>query len=90
MRFAALLALAACGPHVPPQGRGPMIVDGVAYDVSRKPSQALLVRREGRPFQNWEGAEARRAADAFCVGRADTSDRDRFEGDAWLIVKGCA
>ena len=85
-----VLALSACGPARVPQARGPMVVDGVSYDVVRKPSQALLVTRQGRPFQNWEGAEARRAADAFCVGRAKTGLRDRFQGEGWLIVEGCA
>ncbi len=84
------LALAACAPAVAPVAPGPVVVDGVAYDVSRRPSQAVLVRRIDRPFQNWEGAEARRAADRFCQGRAKTSIRDRFEGDGWLIVEGCA
>ena len=86
----SLLLLAACGPHVPPQPRGPMMLDDVAYDVTRTRTGGVLVRRVGRPFQNWEGAEARRGADAFCNGRAQTSDRDRFRGDAWLIVEGCA
>jgi hypothetical protein len=44
----------------------------------------------GRAFENWEGAEARRAADRFCNGRANTSLRDRFQGDTWVIAGGCA
>jgi len=84
------LVLAACVPAVAPLPPGPVIIDGVAYDVERRPSQAVLVRRLDRPFQNWEGAEARRAADRFCQGRAKTSIRDRFVGDGWLIVEGCA
>ncbi len=87
---ASLVLLAACGSHVPPQLRGPMVVDGVAYDVTRTRLGSVLVKREGRPFLNWEGAEARRAADAFCNGRAEASIRDRFRGDGWLIVEGCA
>ncbi|MFN3822965.1 MAG: hypothetical protein ACK4RN_03200 [Pseudorhodobacter sp.] len=84
------LALVACVPAVAPLPPGPVVVDGVAYDVTRRASQAVLVRRVDRPFQNWEGAEARRAADRFCQGRAKASIRDRFVGDGWLIVEGCA
>jgi hypothetical protein len=84
------LVLAACVPAVAPLPPGPVVIDGVSYEVTRRPSQAVLVRRLDRPFQNWEGAEARRAADRFCQGRAKTSIRDRFLGDGWLIVEGCA
>ncbi|MBL4917358.1 hypothetical protein [Szabonella alba] len=84
------LALAACVPAVAPVAPGPVMLDGVTYEVTRRPSQAVLVRRLDRPFQNWEGMEARRAADRFCQGRANSSIRDRFVGDGWLIVEGCA
>jgi hypothetical protein len=84
------LALSGCVASVPPAGPGPIVLDGVSYDVTRAATGALRVSRQGAPFQNWEGMEARRAADRFCNGRAETSIRDRFQGDAWLIVEGCA
>ncbi|RUS59217.1 hypothetical protein EGN72_14820 [Pseudorhodobacter sp. E13] len=84
------LALSACVSSPAPVARGPIVVDGVEYAVSKRPTGAVEVSRIGRPFENWEGAEARRAADQFCVGRAKTSIRDRFQGAAWLIVEGCA
>jgi hypothetical protein len=85
-----LLALSACGPQPAVAVRGPVVVDGVQYAVSKRPTGALEVARMGRPFENWEGQEARRAADAFCVGRANTTLRDKFDGATWLILGGCA
>lgn len=87
------LTLSACAAALPAQApvtRGPVVIDGVSYAVSLTGSQAVLVQREGRPFANWEGMEARRAADRFCNGRANVGIRDRFKGDGWLIVGGCA
>lgn len=84
------LALSACAPVPAPVARGPIVVEGVSYDVGKTSSGAVRVQRQDRPFANWEGQEARRAADQFCNGRANSSIRDRFQGDAWLIVGGCA
>lgn len=84
------LALSACVSTPAPVARGPVVLDGVSYAVAKRPSGAVEVSRMGRPFQNWEGQEARRAADQFCNGRANTSIKDRFQGNAWLIVGGCA
>jgi hypothetical protein len=84
------LALSGCVASVPPAGPGPIVLDGVSYDVTRAATGALRVSRQGKPFANWEGMEARRAADRFCNGRADSSIRDRFQGETWLIVEGCA
>ena len=89
LTFGALV-LSGCVSRVAAVPRGPMVVDGVAYDVAKTSSGALRVERQGRPFGNWEGAEARRAADQFCVGRANASIKDRFQGTEWLIVGGCA
>jgi hypothetical protein len=84
------LALSACVSTPAPVARGPIVLDGVSYAVAKQPTGAIEVARIGRPFENWEGAEARRAADRFCVSRAKSSIRDRFQGDTWLIVEGCA
>ncbi|MDN5788199.1 hypothetical protein [Pseudorhodobacter sp.] len=83
-------ALAGCVSSPPQAARGPIVLDGVSYTVSKRGSGAVSVSRIGRPFANWEGQEARRAADQFCNGRAKTSIRDRFQGESWLIVEGCA
>ena len=84
------LALSACVSTPAPVARGPVVLDGVSYAVAKRSSGAVEVSRMGRPFQNWEGQEARRAADQFCNGRANSSIKDRFQGNAWLIVGGCA
>ncbi|WP_050528656.1 hypothetical protein [Pseudorhodobacter aquimaris] len=84
------LVLSACATSVPPLPRAPIVLDGVSYDVAKRPTGAVEVSRIGRPFENWEGQEARRAADRFCVTRAKTSIKDRFQGSTWLIVEGCA
>jgi hypothetical protein len=87
----AALALAACdAPRDLRDRGGPIVLEGVQYDVSKTGSGALEVRRIGRPFENWEGNEAQRAAAQYCVGRAQTSVNDRFRDNAWLIVRGCA
>ncbi len=84
------LALSACVSTPAPVARGPIVLDGVEYGVAKTGSGALEVRRMGRPFENWEGMEAQRAAAQYCVGRAQTSINDRFRDNAWLIVRGCA
>jgi hypothetical protein len=84
------LALSACVSTPAPVARGPVVLDGVSYAVVKRPTGAVEVARVGRPFEDWEGQEARRAADRFCNGRAETSVRDRFQGSTWLIVGGCA
>jgi hypothetical protein len=84
------LALSGCVGVQAPQARGSIVLEGVQYAVAKRSSGAVEVARMGRPFENWEGQVARRAADAFCVGRANTSMRDRFEGVTWLITGGCA
>lgn len=84
------LALAGCVSTPAPVARGPVVLDGVSYDVSKRPTGAVQVQRIGKPFANWEGAEARRAADRFCGHRANAGARDRFQGDTWLIAGGCA
>lgn len=89
LTFSAL-ALSACVSTPAPVARGPIVLDGAEYVVTKTGSGALEVRRMGRPFENWEGMEAQRAAVEYCVGRAQTSINDRFRDDAWLIVRGCA
>jgi hypothetical protein len=53
---------------------------------------ALRVTNNGQPFQMWEGAMARKAADAACGGKVDVSIYDRFDRatGAWVYPEGCA
>lgn len=53
----------------------------------------LTVVRQGAPYANWEGAAARRQAEAECAARGLSlrpSIYDRYQGGAWVYVEGCA
>lgn len=57
------------------------------------PAAPIRVTNAGAPFQMWEGAVARKAAEAECVGqgkRLRTSIYDRFDAGSWVFVEGCA
>ena len=56
------------------------------------PRSALRVTNNGQPFQMWEGALARKAADAACGGKVRVSIYDRFDRatGAWVYPEGCA
>jgi hypothetical protein len=74
-----LLACAACVPT----GAG----------AGRPADQPVRVSNDGQPFQMWEGAAARKLADAQCGPRGVRSsiyDRfDRATGE-WVYPGGCA
>lgn len=56
-------------------------------------AEPLRVTNAGQPFQMWEGAAARKAADAVCGPRGvKTSIYDRFDRatGAWVYPGGCA
>lgn len=56
-------------------------------------SAPLRVINGNQPFANWQGAEARRVAEAECAARGQrlrTSIRDRHEQGAWVFPEGCA
>jgi hypothetical protein len=57
--------------------------------ASREP---VRVTNGGQPFQMWEGALARKAADAACGGKVRTSIYDRFDRATgeWVYPEGCA
>lgn len=54
--------------------------------------EPVRVTNNGQPFQMWEGALARKAADAACGGRVNVSIYDRFDRatGAWVYPEGCA
>jgi hypothetical protein len=56
------------------------------------PGEALRVTNAGQPYQMWEGAAARKAADAACGGKVRSSIYDRYDRatGAWVYPEGCA
>jgi hypothetical protein len=52
----------------------------------------VRVTNSGQPFQMWEGALARKAADAACGGKVRASIYDRFDRATgeWVYPEGCA
>ncbi len=86
MRMAAALSLTlALGACVQPAPQG-------AGQGTAAPSP-LRVTNNGAPFQMFEGAAARKLADATCAGqgkRLRPSIYDRFDAGTWVYVEGCA
>ena len=76
LAFSVTLAQAAC-------------VGTASVPASREP---VRVTNNGQPFQMWEGALARKAADAACGGKVNVSIYDRFDRatGAWVYPEGCA
>lgn len=54
--------------------------------------EPVRVTNNGQPFQMWEGALARKAADAACGGKVRVSIYDRYDRatGAWVYPEGCA
>lgn len=76
------LALGACVQTAPTGA-----VQGAAAPMP------LRVTNNGAPFQMFEGAAARKQAEAECAGqgkRLRPSIYDRFDAGAWVYVEGCA
>ena len=85
MAAALTLCVAASGcVQTAPDGRGV---------VAAAPVSPLRVTKNGAPFAMYEGAAARRVAEASCAAqgrRLRPSIYDRFEAGAWVYVEGCA
>jgi hypothetical protein len=65
----------------------------VAAPTATAVREPVRVTNGGQPFQMWEGAAARRAADAQCGARGvRVSIYDRFDRatGAWVYPEGCA
>ncbi|MBN8632276.1 MAG: hypothetical protein J0L76_15650 [Rhodobacterales bacterium] len=64
-------------------------VGTASVPASREP---VRVTKNGQPFQMWEGALARKAADAACGGKVNVSIYDRFDRATgeWVYPEGCA
>jgi hypothetical protein len=54
--------------------------------------EPVRVTNGGQPFAMWEGALARKAADAVCGGKVRVSIYDRFDRGTgeWVYPEGCA
>ena len=54
--------------------------------------EPVRVTNGGQPFAMWEGALARKAADAACGGKVRVSIYDRFDRATgeWVYPEGCA
>lgn len=82
------LPLAACvaaspAPVAPRADTGASLVQA---------GRAVRVTRTAAPaYAMWDGAAARRDADALCGGRGVRSSiYDRYEAGTWVFVEGCA
>lgn len=98
----AMVLLTACGVPVsrpmPLAASGPVAIvrDGVSYIVDLQPVSGgaeMSVAREGAPFANDQGLEAKRVAEAFCASRNSRIDPralGRFAAGQWVFDEGCA
>ena len=75
--FGSVLGLSACVGTAP------------SAPAAREP---VRVTNNGQPFQMWDGALARKAADAACGGKVRVSIYDRFDRATgeWVYPEGCA
>jgi len=104
MRAFAMISMAglsACVSGARPMAlaeSGPVAVElaGRSYIADLQPSESgavLAMTRDGAGFGNFEGAEAKRAAEAFCASRGASVNRaayGHYAGGAWLFKGGCA
>jgi hypothetical protein len=70
--------------------QGACVATAPAVTAAREP---VRVTNGGQPFQMWEGALARKVADAQCGARGvKVSIYDRFDRatGAWVYPEGCA
>lgn len=63
-----------------------------APEVASRASDPVRVTNGGLPFQMWDGAAARKAADAACGGAVRTSIYDQYDAATgeWVYPEGCA
>jgi hypothetical protein len=80
------LALSACAT---PHAVGAARVAPAGYGVTVE-DRELFVTRQARVFGYSDGLEARKAADAYCMGRVNSSTADNFRDGAWRFPQGCA
>lgn len=83
-----LLPLAACVAAAPAPAPAPRTDVGASLVQAGK---SVRVTRSAAPaYAMWDGASARRDADALCGGKVRASIYDRYESGTWVFVEGCA
>lgn len=94
MRSALVLSLsvplAACvaAAPAPVAHRAPTDVAAVLAPAGRG---VRVTRTAAPPYALWDGAPARRDADALCGAKGVRSSiYDRYEAGSWVFVEGCA
>jgi hypothetical protein len=81
------LPLAACVAASP----APVVPRAdVAASLSQSGRAVRVTRTVTPAYAMWDGAAARRDADALCGGKVRSSIYDRFEAGTWVFVEGCA
>lgn len=81
------LPLAACVAASPAPKAPPADVGAV---LAQSGKSVRVTRSTGVPYAMWDGAAARRDADALCGGKVRSSIYDRYEAGTWVFVEGCA
>lgn len=91
------LALAACvaapaDPAGPAAPVTPVARADIGAALAPVAGGGIAVSRTAPPaYAMWDGAAARRDADALCGPRGVRSSiRDRYQAGAWIFVGGCA
>ncbi|TQS72418.1 hypothetical protein ERN12_00940 [Rhodobacteraceae bacterium] len=97
----AVLALGACAPASPTgTGTGQAVQARVAapaqlravpegYQIAQSPA-GVIVTRSQPPFGDAEGAEAKRAVQAWCgTGGVASGPDDYFQNGSWIFPGGC-
>jgi hypothetical protein len=87
------MALAACGaPSTPVAPAGAAARSDVGAELHSLSVGGVAVTRTMPPaYAMWDGATARRDADALCGGKGVRSSiYDRYQAGTWIFVGGCA
>ena len=85
------LPLAACvaASPAPVAPRAEMRAD-VGASLAQSGRAVRVTRTAAPSYAMWDGASARRDADALCGGKVRSSIYDRYEAGTWVFVEGCA
>lgn len=86
-RLSLALPLAACVAASPAQV-APRADLGASLAQSGK--AVRVTRTTGTAYTMFDGAPARKDADALCGGKVRSSIYDRYEAGTWVFVEGCA
>ena len=86
-RLSLALPLVACvaGTPAPVAPRA-----DVGASLAQSGKSVRVTRTSGTPYAMYDGAHARKDADALCGGKVRSSIYDRYESGTWVFVEGCA